>query len=73
MSTVDEIQAAISSLPPQDFARIRDWLFEHDHVAWDRQIEVDAAAGRFDHVIEKIESDIAAGRTKPLNEVVNGS
>jgi hypothetical protein len=66
MSTVAEIEAAISNLPPQDFAQIRDWLLERDNLLWDKQIEEDAAAGRLDHVIAEVESDIAAGRIKPL-------
>jgi hypothetical protein len=73
MSTVAEIEAAISNLPPQDFAQVRDWLLERDNLLWDKQIEEDAKAGRLDHIIKEIESDIAAGRTKPLNEVIDGS
>jgi hypothetical protein len=73
MSTVAEIEAAISNLPPQDFAQIRDWLLERDSLLWDKQIEEDSAAGRLDHVIAEIEGDITAGKIKPLNEVINGS
>jgi len=73
MSTVDKIEAAISSLPPQDFARVRDWLLERDHELWGRQIEADSASGKLNHLMEEIEGDIAAGRVKPLNEVINGS
>ena len=73
MSTVAEIEAAISNLPPQDFAQVRDWLLERDNLLWDKQIEEDAATGRLDHIVKEIESDIAAGKVKPLNEVINGS
>jgi hypothetical protein len=73
MSTVAEIEAAISNLPPHDFAQVRDWLLERDNLLWDKQIKEDAITGRLDHVIAEIESDIAAGRVKPLNEVINGS
>jgi len=73
MSTVAEIEAAISKLPPKDFVQLRDWLLERDNLLWDKQIEEDATAGRLDHIIAEIESDIAAGRTKPLNEVISGS
>jgi hypothetical protein len=73
MSTVDQIEAAISQLPPHDFARVRDWLLERDNQLWDKQNEEDAAAGRLDHLVQKIEGNIAAGRVKPLNEVINGS
>ena len=60
MSTVDEIEAAISSLPPQDFARVRDWLLEQDGLALHR-----AAVS-----MEKVEqrgADIASGRVKSVN------
>ncbi|HEV3270705.1 MAG TPA: hypothetical protein VGZ93_00820 [Candidatus Methylacidiphilales bacterium] len=73
MSTVAEIEAAISNLPPHDFAQVRNWLLERDNLLWDKQIEENAATGRLDHVIKEIENDIAAGRTKPLNEVIDGS
>jgi hypothetical protein len=73
MSTVDQIEAAISQLPPHDFARVRDWLLERDNQHWDKQMEEDSAAGRLDHLVQEIEGDIAAGRVKPLNEVINGS
>jgi len=72
MSTVDQIEAAINQLPPHDFARVRDWLLERDNQLWDKQMEEDAAAGRLDHLVQEIEGDIAAGRVKPLNEVING-
>jgi hypothetical protein len=73
MSTVDEIEAAISKLDPQDFIRVRDWLLEQDHRAWDQQLEKDSSTGRLDSLIGEIERDIAAGRTKPLDDVINGS
>ncbi len=73
MSTVDEIEAAISNLGPQDFARLRDWLLERDRLLWDKQIEQDAAAGRLDPLVEEIERDIQAGRTKPLDGFFNAS
>ena len=38
--------------------------------AWDRQIEADVKAGRLDHLIAEAKADFAAGRTKPLYEVL---
>jgi len=71
--SVVELEAIISKLPPEDFARLRDWFFEHDNRLWDKEIAEDAAAGRLDFLLKEVESDIAAGRVKPLNEVINGS
>jgi len=45
--------------------RMKAWAAE----AWDRQIEEDAKAGRLDFLLEELENDIAAARTKPLDEV----
>jgi len=73
VSTVDEIEAAISNLPPQEFARVRDWLLEQDSRLWDKQIEEDAAAGRLKPLVEEIERDIQAGRSKPLDGFFNAS
>jgi predicted nucleotidyltransferase len=37
---------------------------------WDRQIAADAAAGRLDHLIEEARADVAAGRCRPLEDVL---
>ncbi len=71
MSTVQEIEAAINLLPPEEFARVRNWLLDQDNQLWDKQIEEDSAAGRHDHLVKEIEGDIAAGRTKPLDEIIH--
>lgn len=48
--------------------QLRDIDFED---AWDRQIEADATAGRLDELWNLALEDIKAGRTKPLDEIVN--
>jgi hypothetical protein len=73
MSTVDDIEAAISNLPPQDFARVRDGLLGQESRLWNKQIEQDAAAGRLKPLVEEIERNIQAGRTKPLDGFFNAS
>ena len=73
MSTIEEIEAAIRKLPSEDQSRldqrIQDVLWE----AWDRQIEDDSRAGRLDHILSEVDADIAAGRTKPLDEILDDS
>ena len=71
MSTVAEIQAEIEKLTPAERRRLEDWFAEMQADAWDAQIEEDIKAGRLDHLIAQAEADIAAGRTKPLDEVLN--
>lgn len=52
-SRVLEIEDAIRRLTREDLTRFRDWFFEFDAEAWDRQFERDAEAGRLDALAEK--------------------
>ena len=63
---VQEIETAISKLPPDQLAALGEWFDEYRAEEWDRQIEEDAKAGRLDSVIREAQADIAAGRTRPL-------
>jgi hypothetical protein len=71
MSTVTEIQDAITKLPEEEQRQLSRWLAELFADAWDAQIEDDITAGRLDHLIAQAENDITAGRTKPLDEVLD--
>ena len=71
MSTVAEIQNAITTLPEKEQRELSRWLSELCADAWDAQIEEDIKAGRLDHLIAQAEKDIAADRTKPLDEVLD--
>lgn len=71
MSTVQEIEAAITRLSPEGFAHVRNWMLAQDNQLWDKQIAADSAAGRHEHLVKEIEEDIAAGRTKPLDEIIH--
>jgi hypothetical protein len=72
MSTVVEIIDAVKSLDEQEKGEFLEKLTEVDFDdAWDRQIEADAKAGHLDHLWQQALEDIEAGRTKPLDEVLN--
>ena len=71
MSTIAEIQNEITKLSQPERRELADWLAEIEADAWDAQIEEDIKAGRLDHLIAQAEADIAAGRTKPLDEVLD--
>jgi hypothetical protein len=62
MHNVDEIEAAILKLSPEEFAKLRDWLVEQDAQRWDEQIEADAKSGRLDELGEKALADLREGR-----------
>ncbi|OGO43819.1 MAG: hypothetical protein A2Z04_02165 [Chloroflexi bacterium RBG_16_57_9] len=50
MSTLREIEQAISWLSREDLARLREWFQEYDAKVWDRQFEDDAQSGKLDAV-----------------------
>ena len=64
--SVQEIEAAVSQLPPEQLSRFAAWFDEFRSDEWDRQIEADADAGRLDHLVLEAEADVAAGRVRPL-------
>jgi hypothetical protein len=74
MSTVAEILEAVKHLPLDKKGEFLDGLREIDFEdLWDRQIEADAKAGRLDPPWQEALKDIEAGRTKPLDGVINDS
>jgi len=74
MSTITEIFEAVKRLTKNQKADFLNLLREVDFEdAWDRQMEADAKAGRLDHLWQQALTDIKAGRTKSLDEVINGS
>lgn len=52
MTQIQEIQAAIESLPEKEYARLRQWFYEWDWEAWDRQIEADSESGKLDFLLQ---------------------
>jgi hypothetical protein len=72
MSTVTEIIEAVKKLPEAEKGEFLERLSEINFDdEWERQIEADANAGRLDHLWEQALGDIKAGRTKPLDEILN--
>ena len=72
MSSVAEIIEAVKNLVIEDQCEFLNRLNEVDFDdVWDRQMEADAQAGRLDSLWQQAVEDIKAGRTKPLDEVLN--
>lgn len=66
MSALREIEEAVRKLSPEEFKAFRNWFAEFDAAVWDRQIEVDAAAGRLDKFAEQAIEDARGGRCTEL-------
>jgi len=73
MGTVAEIEDAIQKLPPEKAWEVAKWLQEYLDARWDRQIEEDVRSGKLDKLIARARADVAAGRVRPLDEVLDES
>lgn len=73
MSSLAEIERAIDALPPEQFETLAQRIVKRREDEWDEQIERDANSGRLDFLLAELDQDIAAGRTKSLDEVCGDS
>lgn len=65
MSSVIEIESAISSLPKKDFWKLAEWFDQEKAKSWDEQMQGDAEAGRLDFLFEEASASRAAGHNEP--------
>ena len=74
---VKKIAEQVMALPQEEREEFLSWLadFEADHIDdWDKEIARDTQpGGRLESVLERVREDIAEGRTKPLDEVLDNS
>lgn len=61
MSRIEEIEAAIETLPALEFRRLAEWVREKDDAVWDAQIDSDAAAGKLDFLFEEAGREASDG------------
>jgi hypothetical protein len=64
--SIQDLEAAVSSLPREELSAFHRWYEEFIADAWDRQIEEDIKAGRLDHLVAEADRDFEAGRCTPL-------
>jgi hypothetical protein len=66
MSTVEQIEAAILKLSPQELSCLADWVLDLDEQRWDEQIERDVAAGKLDFLAQEALAEFEAGNCRTL-------
>ena len=64
--SVEEIEAAITNLSPEEFARLANWFTEYHWRTWDQEFETDVKAGKLDDLARQAREDFAAGKRRPL-------
>ena len=66
MSSVKEIESAVSKLSREDLSAFRSWFASFDAEAWDKQFEQDVQAGRLDKLADEALEDLREGRCTDL-------
>ena len=61
MGRVEEIEAAIDSLPPAEYRRIVQWFRAREQTRWDDQLDSDSSAGKLDFLFDEAEGESAKG------------
>lgn len=61
MSRIEEIEAAIERLPPEEYRRIVQWFRVREQERWDEQMDADASAGKLNFLFDEADSESANG------------
>ena len=64
--TIEDLENAVSNLPPDQLAKFRDWFDAFDGARFDQKIERDAKAGKLDRLAEQALADFDKGRAREL-------
>lgn len=66
MTRIQRLEREIQELTRGELAAFRKWFQEYDAAEWDKQIEEDALAGKFEELAEKALAEHKAGRTTEI-------
>jgi hypothetical protein len=66
MSTLEQIEAAILTLPSNEFQKLKKWFFDVEYQLWDEQIEQDIAEGKLDALAEEAIAEFKAGHCREI-------
>lgn len=66
MSSLEQIEAAILTLPLDEFQRLRQWLSDLDYQRWDEQLEKDIEDGKLDTLAEEAIAEFKAGHYRTI-------
>jgi hypothetical protein len=67
--TIEDLEKAVATLPPDQLAKFRDWFEAFDAARFDEKIERDAKGakgGKLDRLAAQALADHAQGRTREL-------
>ena len=64
--TIEDLEKAVAKLPPDQFAKFRDWFEQFDAARFDQKIERDAQSGKLDGMADQAINDFRKGRAREL-------
>jgi hypothetical protein len=64
--TLEQIEAAILKLSPDDYQKLLEWFSELDHQRWDKQLEKDVADGKLEDLAQEAIADFQSGRYRQI-------
>ena len=66
MTTLQDIEEAVTHLPTPELGRFRAWFSHFDAETWDHEFEEDAKNGVLDRLADQALKDLAEGRCSKL-------
>jgi hypothetical protein len=66
MTRVEALKRDVQSLTQTELTEFRKWFEDYDNELWDRQIEADSKAGKFDQIEAEALAEFDRGETIEL-------
>ena len=63
-----EIKNAVRALSPKELTELAAFILKQDNVAWDQQVEGDAATGKLDFLFDEADRERAADQLRDWPE-----
>lgn len=66
MLTLEQIEAAILQLSPDEFHQLSEWFFDLDYQRWDEKLEKDITDGKLEDLAQEAIADFEAGHYRAI-------
>ncbi|MEG3877505.1 hypothetical protein QT972_08985 [Microcoleus sp. herbarium7] len=63
---ITELKTAVTELSQNELAEFLEWLDEFQEALWDKQIEEDVKAGKFDSLMRQAEQAFSEGKCREI-------
>ncbi|MFW6257499.1 MAG: hypothetical protein ACOC11_01830 [Prolixibacteraceae bacterium] len=66
MTTLKEIEKAVSNLSEERLSEFREWFNEFNNQMWDEKLKKDINSGKLDNMASEALTDYSTGKCEPL-------